>query len=178
MLKFNDAKLKFERARDKSRGYRLPGRNGATRLVKVNSTTYGIQLYDTIVVRIHKDNTYSITPEGWTSKTTRDRIGYYSPVSISSNCGKLFLHSRTRIIEFTEGIRVNSKGMPVSKRVKTWTHTEFYGKYDWLILKDGWKPGMHRRKLLKRGHLHLLQREHRQAKKVEFVTRRLLGIAC
>jgi hypothetical protein len=115
-VNFQEAKAKFAKCRDYYKGYRLRGRQGSTRLVKIDDSTYGIRLHATIVVKIHSDGTYTLNSGGWHTKVTKERIEEYAPVNISSfkwvlPQGSYYWHdNKTRAAHFVDGMRVNSKG--------------------------------------------------------------------
>ena len=57
-----------------------------TRILKwneMNATIYGIKLHNTIIVRYHTNGNIILDTDGWKTVTTRDRINYYTPESIS-----------------------------------------------------------------------------------------------
>jgi hypothetical protein len=116
-MTYNEAAELFKRARDKDRGYRLPGRQGSTRLIKTDRG---------YAIRLHRTNVVTITP-----KNTYIRIGTYSPVQLCQSEG--YQYGMTSYSErceggehhefdFYEGIEVTKTGQPVKRkdRVSTW----------------------------------------------------------
>jgi hypothetical protein len=67
----------------KNRESKKVGNN--TYLVRISPETIGVRLHNTIVVKIHKDGTYTLNSGGWRTVTTKDRINSYCPVRVSQN---------------------------------------------------------------------------------------------
>lgn len=106
---YQDARAKFERARDKKRGALLPGRLGATRLIETDNG-YGILFHQTVVVEIHPDNTYTLNSGGYHTSTTKERINLYSPVSVHQSKFVWYIDNG---VPFSDGMRVDAKGIPI-----------------------------------------------------------------
>ncbi|NJO65044.1 MAG: hypothetical protein HC836_45130 [Richelia sp. RM2_1_2] len=82
MMYFSKAEQLFKKARDKYKGYCLPGRLGQTRLVKVSDDCYGVKFHQTIVVKIYRNGMYEINNGGYSTPSTKERIQQYSPAQI------------------------------------------------------------------------------------------------
>ena len=125
MLSYNEAKEMFRRCRHKSRGYRLPGRQGTTRLFYSESIdSYVIRYHNTNIVIIKSDGTYRLNNGGYFTMTTKQRIQTYAPVNIVSSLNTWYVLPKDKciwsmkgkeynspcMIEFEDGIIVNSNG--------------------------------------------------------------------
>lgn len=109
MYTFNEARSAFARARDKDKGYVLPGRLGQTRLVKTTKG-YGIKYCQTVVVEILPDNTYVLNTGGYLTHTTKERINRYSSVYLVQRNFVWYLGYDKGAVPFFDGMRVNAKG--------------------------------------------------------------------
>jgi len=79
---------------------------GNTYLECLNMDTFGIRFHKTIIVRIHRDGTYTLNSGGWRTVTTKWRINGYSPARVTQMnfewyCGRYV---------FFDGIKVDSDG--------------------------------------------------------------------
>jgi len=83
-----------------------------TYLVKVDDHTLAVRLHQTNVVLIHSDGSYTLNTGGWHTVTTKDRINYYSPVSLYQKKFMWYVGGSHR---FTDGMKVDSNGVPVVK---------------------------------------------------------------
>lgn len=83
MMTHTEATAKFDRCRDKEKGYHL-AKN--TKLQK-RGKAFAVRYQNTDVVMIRPDNTYRLNSGGWRTKTTKDRINSFSPCSISQTNG-------------------------------------------------------------------------------------------
>lgn len=110
-MTFNEAETLFKRARNKDKGYLLPGRLGSTRLVKTERG-YGIKLHQTVVVEILPKNEYVLNSGGWRTVTTKERINLYSPVRVYSEKRIWYVIPGNKT-EFYDGIRIRN-GKPVA----------------------------------------------------------------
>ena len=79
MLTWEKAEELYSRAKDKEKGKPIANN---TILVKVDDSTFGVRLYSTYVVLIHKDGTYTLDSGGYKKKTTKERINEFSPVYV------------------------------------------------------------------------------------------------
>jgi hypothetical protein len=121
MLSFKEAASLFAKARSKTRGYRLPGRCGYTRLIQVDADSYAVRLHRTNVVSIHRDGTYTLNTGGWHTKVTRDRINTYSPARLATQNNEPYIDGRRwkrdKFVgptwEYRDGMRVNATGVPL-----------------------------------------------------------------
>ena len=75
-----------------------------TYLVRLDSETIGVQLHQTIVVKIHNDGTYTLNSGGWQTVTTKQRINEYSPVRVNQRKYQWYVGDEE--IPFKDGIRV------------------------------------------------------------------------
>lgn len=89
-MNYADALKMVSKAKDSYRGYRLPGREGRTRLVK-RENGIAIKYTDTDVVTIHPDDSITLDSGGWNSKTTRDRMGYAENVNVFTEGGTMYV---------------------------------------------------------------------------------------
>lgn len=127
-MKYADALKKVSKAKDSYRGYRLPGREGRTRLVK-RENGIAIKYTATDVVTIHPDDSITLDSGGWNSKTTRDRMGYAENVNVFTEGGTMYVcpkgtypwsalwpearkhKDQPKVVwEFKDGMTFNAKG--------------------------------------------------------------------
>ena len=112
-MDFKTAEETFKRAKDKNRGYCLPGRLGQTRLVKTEAG-YGIKYVDTVVVEILPNDNYVLNNAGFYTKTTKERINQYAPVRLGQAKSLWYLYNgdyNNRIATpFFNGITVDKEG--------------------------------------------------------------------
>jgi hypothetical protein len=117
-MTYEEAKVLFQRARNKERGYVLPGRLGQTRLVQTEHG-YGVKYVATVVVEIREDGTYRLDTGGWRTVTTKERINYYAPVRMYQRNHVWYLKDG---VPFSDGIIVDKRGRvksaPNAKQVK------------------------------------------------------------
>jgi hypothetical protein len=73
-----------------------------TWLVKIDDDTYGVKLYDTVVVEVRRDGGYRLFTGGYKTTTTKDRINKYGPKTVRQNKKTWFIDN----VEFEEGILV------------------------------------------------------------------------
>jgi len=109
-MNYLEAKETFQRARNKDKGYSLENN---TRLVKTNKG-YGIKLHNTIVVDILPNGNYVLNTGGWFTRTTKDRINSYAPVSLYTHKRIWYLgtsnYNPKSDTAFCDGIIINSNG--------------------------------------------------------------------
>lgn len=114
-MKYIDALKLVNKARCPDRGYRLPGREGRTRLVE-RDNGIAIRYTHTDVVLIHPDDSVTLNSGYWNTKTTRDRMGYAEPVNVFTVDKYMYVtraeYSRSSdfVWEFKDGMTFNSKG--------------------------------------------------------------------
>jgi hypothetical protein len=89
-MKYADALKLIAKARDRHSGYRLPGREGRTRLLQ-RMTGMAIKYTHTDVVTIHSDDSITLNSGGWNTKTTRDRFEYAEQVRVFTEGGKMYV---------------------------------------------------------------------------------------
>jgi predicted glycosyl hydrolase (DUF1957 family) len=112
MMTFATAAAAFATARNKDRG--KPTENRNTVVVKVNDTTYGIKLYNTVVVNIHQDGTYTLNTGGWQTVTTKDRINNYSPARVYQRNGEWYMNDDGK---FWDGVKIDATGRVLNSPV-------------------------------------------------------------
>jgi hypothetical protein len=76
----------------------------------VASTKIAIKLYSTDIVIVNSNDEYQIFTKDWDSKTTKDRIGKYTPVRLNTVKGVLCVMSPTGPVPFCDGITVDKVG--------------------------------------------------------------------
>lgn len=116
-MTYADALKLVAKARCKYSGYRLPGREGRTRLVQ-RSNGIAIKYTNTDVVLIHSDDSVTLNSGGWHTKTTRDRLGYAEPVNVFtidghmyvSKAGSWYGNGKAYIFEFKDGMIMSACG--------------------------------------------------------------------
>ena len=99
MMTFNQAEALFKTARNKYKGKPLK-RN--TRLMSFEDDLYYIQLYNTIIVRIYKNGLYVLNTGGLYTRTTKDRINTYGPVTVHQSKGKWLVRQGLKVIPFVD----------------------------------------------------------------------------
>jgi hypothetical protein len=139
-VNYSEAKQLVAKARDAYRGYRLPGREGRTRLVE-RENGIAIRYTETDVVTIHPDDSVTLNSGGWNSKTTRDRMEYAEPVNVFTDGGVTYVTPKDtyvwakgkdqspRVWEFKDGMIFNASGTKCLNAkqlgVRSWTVTEW-----------------------------------------------------
>lgn len=111
-MKYLEAMALARKARNRHRGYRLPGREGKTRLI-IRSNGVAIKYVDTDVALILSDNKIKLNSGGWHTKTTRDRINEYAEnVRVFTVYDKMFvqLANTERTYQFKDGMIINAEG--------------------------------------------------------------------
>jgi len=108
MLTYEEAQKKFDRCRNKDKGYVLHGR--ATHLIK-NGDSFGVKYHNTVVVTIHPDHTYTLNSDGYRTPTTKRKIEEYSPASIYQKNWIWYIYDSGKRFEFFDGIRFNLDGI-------------------------------------------------------------------
>lgn len=88
---------------------------GNTILHRIDDDMYAIRLYNTDVVRIHRDGTWSLYTSSYTTVTTKERIGRYTPARVFQRDRKWYVQSgwgweAENRHAFFDGIRVDERG--------------------------------------------------------------------
>jgi len=83
---------------------------GNTHLCRIDEDTFGVKLYDTYVVKIHRNGNYTLSTGGFKTKLTKDRISSYSPVQIRQSKNVWYLNDKQ---PFEDGCVVDSNGVLV-----------------------------------------------------------------
>jgi len=111
-MTYQDARRLFTTAKNKDNGKPL---SNHTRLKHIGETpngdTYAIQYWNTYVVMIHEDGTYTLDSGGWQTITTKKRINEYAPVYVFQKNYEWFLEDN---IPFYDGMKINSAGEVIS----------------------------------------------------------------
>lgn len=110
MLTYIDCVDLFNKAKDKAQGKTL---DNNTVLVKMpDSVSYGIKLYDTIIIKISPGDYYSLYANGHYTQTTKTRLNKYSPAPVFQVDGKWYIKDQIDgyHIPFTEGVKLNCNG--------------------------------------------------------------------
>lgn len=107
MMTFIEAKEYYDRG---NRNSKVKGRTLALalKLIKLDEDVYGVQHYDTIIVRIFSNNTYQINNGGYYTATTKKHLNTYSGANIRQVKGGWFLGDE--MIPFKQDLRLDSKG--------------------------------------------------------------------
>lgn len=87
-MTFAMAEALWKKVRDPARGKPL---RYNTRLFRLDEDTFGVRYHSTMVVKIHRDGTYTLNNGGWYTYTTKDRINCYSPARLSQKQGRWYL---------------------------------------------------------------------------------------
>ena len=82
-------------------------------LERKNAHTFCVRYYDTSVVEIHEDGTYTIRAGHWRTKSTKSIINQYSPAWIKQKDFQWYLDGE----EFEDGMRVDQNGKLVAQKV-------------------------------------------------------------
>lgn len=104
MLKYKDAMLLFSDAKDKKKG-RLLEVN--TRLIKGTNDNFSIVFNNAIIVKIMKDDTYTIYNWGKYHSSILKKINKYTPASLKAKKDKWILKDN---FKFFNGASLTSKG--------------------------------------------------------------------
>lgn len=75
-----------------------------TRLVQLDADTWGVQFHNTIVIRIHRDGSYTLNSGGYRTVTTKKRLNLYGPVRVSQRAFEWFAGD----VPFTDGMKVTA----------------------------------------------------------------------
>ena len=105
-MNYEEAHRLYETARNPEAGKPI---SGNTRLFKT-ADGYAIRFYDTDIIRIHPDNTYTLATGGYYTRTTKCRINEFAPVRVYQK-NKLWYLSTNSL--FYEHVRVDSEGKPI-----------------------------------------------------------------
>ena len=91
-MRFSECEALIERmwALRKTRVKKIAHR---TILYQIDSGTYGIKYHDTTVVKIHRNDTYTLNSGGFLTPTTKKRINTYSPGRIFQKDWKWYIFS-------------------------------------------------------------------------------------
>ena len=74
-----------------------------TYLISVDEDTYGVRYHNTIVVKIHKDGSYTLNSGGYDTQTTYRRMREYSPARFArQKRGELYVNGTL----FFDGVRI------------------------------------------------------------------------
>ena len=84
----------------KNRETKKVGNN--TYLIRIDPETIGVKLHNTIVVKIHKNGTYTLNSGGWRTVTTKSRINEFCPVKVVQKKYEWFVGDEL----FYDGIKV------------------------------------------------------------------------
>jgi len=96
-------------------------------------TGYAIRYWDTDVVTIHEDNTYTLNSGGYLTMTTKERINEYSPGRLYQNKG-LWYHKNDMV--FIDNCIVDADGMPIAVDKDMTINTRLVkGKLDRMVSK-------------------------------------------
>lgn len=91
-----------------------------TYLVK-RDTCIAVKLHQTDVIAFDPDNTCRLYTGGWHTRTTKDRINTYSPVTVST---KNRVWTVSGQFSFEEGMRIGANGQPVNGKTITKSDTK------------------------------------------------------
>jgi len=117
MLTYKQAKELFARAKDKTKGKRLKGREGSTWLVQ-DGNDFAIRFHATRIVTICKDGTYILRNGNYYTPSTKERICGYSPARVWSENNTWYLGywNAKVLFKFASGMRVDSMGNPTTAK--------------------------------------------------------------
>lgn len=110
MLTYQQAEALFATAKDKERGKPLLGN---TRLYK-RPGYYGIVLYKTEIVKIFPDNIFELDSGGYHTKTTKERINTYAPITLYADKGLWLFNGYV----FEDGVKIDKHGKPTVRPVE------------------------------------------------------------
>jgi len=65
------------------------------------------------LVTYHPDNTFTLSTNGYKTKTTKSRLNEYGPAKVFAKKGIWFIETPDGPVEFFDGIRVDAFGEPV-----------------------------------------------------------------
>lgn len=99
-------RLSYEEGLEKLKGKDQKKLENNTWLVKLNKTTLGVKLHDTVVVYIFKSGVYQLNTGGWQTATTKDRINRYGPATVFQKNNIWYVGDGI----FEDGVRVNAEG--------------------------------------------------------------------
>lgn len=122
-MNYNEAKALFNKAKSKDRGYRMPGRKGKTRLVKTQDG-FGIQYVGTVVVEINSKNEYTLNSGGYSTRTTKERIGMYSPASIYQRNFQWYVTVNGVEAPFQDGMKITAKRIVTQTKAQSTEHLD------------------------------------------------------
>jgi hypothetical protein len=105
-------RLSFEEGLSRLNGKKQKKLENNTYLVRVDETTLGVQLHNTIVVYIFKSGIYQLDTGGWRTVTTKNRINRYNPARVSQKNNIWYIGEGI----FEDGVRVDSDGKVLTKQ--------------------------------------------------------------
>lgn len=139
-LTYDEAAAKFARAKDPVKGDVL---NNATRLTRVDATSYAVTFHATRVVSVFASGAYQLATGGYRTKATRAAIERYAPVTVTSRCGRWYAGTRRGRVLFTEGLVVDKDGRFTNALapVEQAAEEKRMRAYDRLVRRylDGWR---------------------------------------
>lgn len=74
---------------------------------------FQVRYHSTPVVTIHRDGTYTLRSGGHQTRTTKERIGWYSPCNVFQRKHVWYVAEG---VEFADGMRVDVKGTVLASR--------------------------------------------------------------
>lgn len=81
----------------------------STRLVRCGGFAVTVRLYNTDVVQINRDGTYTLRTGGWRTVTTKDRLNRFSPATVHVVKKQWMLNGEP----FVDGVVVDGTGATV-----------------------------------------------------------------
>lgn len=79
-----------------------------TTLRKLNGDTFAVRFYNTDILLIHRDGSYTLNSGGFRTVTTKQRLNEFSPARVHQTKREWLVGN----VEFTDGMRVSGNGDP------------------------------------------------------------------
>lgn len=73
-----------------------------TTLVKHDADTYGVRLYGTVILLVHRDGTYTLQAGGYRTVLTKDRLNKFGPVQVYQKNKEWYVND----VPFRDGLKV------------------------------------------------------------------------
>lgn len=139
MLTYQEALNLFSKAHDKTKGYKLPGRLGQTRLIQTDFG-FAIKYINTIVVEFNIHGEYVLNTSGNKTKTTKARMNEYSPAHVFQRGRQWYVKLNGVTVEFVDGIRVTKSKIIIPKQSRVERLVEFCNEHDIEFTAFGLAP--------------------------------------
>ena len=97
--------MTYEQALDKLHGKDSKKLCRSTYLVRIDENCVGIKLYNSIIIRIAKNNQYKLNDYGYKTRLTLDRINQYAPCRVFQKNWNWYINDERT--PFFNGVTVN-----------------------------------------------------------------------